>query len=314
MKKLLFLLILTITLVLFFYFKDTRQFVRIRLLNLYQGASINSFSLIKEIIEEKYIIKMTDSDDYDLVINGVFGAEPIKNDKAIKIFITGEAYPAKLENYDLSIAFAPIDEEWPNYIRIPLYYFYKNINKNLNMEYVRGKCKKDHLYFACFLVSNGNSKSYYDGVIARDHLFYRLSLYKTVMSGGKHLNNIGEIIDQENTENFLSKCKFIIAYENQTYPGYMTEKLFNAYFAGAIPIYYSDIKVQEDINKRAIISAQDYKTEEDLVNYIIEVDKNDKKYCQIWEQPILIDDTRTYEAVKNKLRKKLEPLLKQKIK
>ncbi|MEK6734103.1 MAG: glycosyltransferase family 10, partial [Pseudomonadota bacterium] len=297
----------------FIYSTHSRPVIKVKLQNLHQNAKITDFSMIKEILEEKYVIKITNKDDYDLIINSVFGNDPINNNNAIKIFFIGEAYPAKLENYDLSIGFAPIDEEWSNYIRIPLYYFYNNINKNLEPSFKRGKCKNDHPHFACFLVGNGSKERYYDGVSARDRLFHRLSLYKPVVSGGGHLNNIGKTVSSEDTLEFLSKCKFVIAYENQTYPGYTTEKVFNAYFSGSVPIYYADIKAQEDINKKAIISAQDFETEEDLVNYIIEVDKNDKKYCEIWEQIIITDHKMDYENMKNKLRQKLAPILKRKI-
>ncbi|WP_330932951.1 glycosyltransferase family 10 domain-containing protein [Rickettsia canadensis] len=39
------------------------------------------------------------------------------------------------------------------------------------------------------------------------------------------------------TREWLSKCKFIIAFENKTYKWYVTEKPFQAYLAEAVSIY-----------------------------------------------------------------------------
>ncbi len=286
--------------------------LKVRVINQHAKGRVDA--ILKDILEEKYELKVRKSktylpfDNFDLVIDYCLGDAKIKDKNASKIFFTGEAMPTKLEGYDLSLGFDYLEDQ-SNYIRAPLYYFY--FKEKVSADYKRGRCKTDHPYFACFLVSNGYNG--FDGVRARDHLFYRLSLYKPVMSGGKHLNNIGKVISPDETNEFLSKCKFTIAYENQTYPGYMTEKLFQAYFAGSVPLYYSDKKAQEDVNKKAIISAQEFKTEEEMVDYIIKVDQDEKKYCEIYEQPIIIDPARNYEVLKAKIRAKLEPIV-QKIK
>jgi hypothetical protein len=98
----------------------------------------------------------------------------------------------------------------------------------------------------------GNGKPL-DGIVARDRIFHKLSSYKTVESGGEHLNNIGIIVYRDEAELWLSKCKFTIVYENQSYDGYITEKVFQAYFTATIPIYYGDKTAVSDINKKAII-------------------------------------------------------------
>jgi hypothetical protein len=54
-------------------------------------------------------------------------------------------------------------------------------------------------------------------------MFHALSEYKFVASGGKGFNNLGRKIPHEETNNFLSQCKFTIAYENtKNHPGYIT--------------------------------------------------------------------------------------------
>ncbi|WP_232202750.1 glycosyltransferase family 10 domain-containing protein [Rickettsia montanensis] len=74
-----------------------------------------------------------------------------------------------------------------------------------------------------------------------------------------------------------------MAFENKTYEGYVTEKPFQTYLAGAVPIYYADKSYIKDVNPNAVIFAKDY-SEEDLYNYIISVDKDDEKYYKIYNK------------------------------
>jgi hypothetical protein len=282
----------------------------VKYINQWPGFSIDSLEMLKDLLDEKYkIVNDQNTDNYDLVIDGVFGKEKIKNKHAIKVFFTGEAIKPRIDGYDLSIGYSYINS--PNYIRIPLIYMEKGRGgKNISANNSRDKCNPNKPYFSCFLVSNGTAKSWltgneYDGVILRDRLFHQLSLYKRVESGGAHLNNRGEVLAKNKTKEFLSQCKFIIAYENQSFPGYITEKVFQAYDAGAIPIYYSGSEVAKDINVGAVVFAPNFADEVDLVKYIKQVDQDDKLYCDIWNKNLITDPTKNYDVVKEKFRKKL---------
>ena len=201
---------------------------------MWPGFTIEELPMIKEIIEENEKTIVIDHNNYDLMIDSVFGQRKISNKDSIKIFFTGESVRPKLENYDISIGFDYIDH--PNYIRIPLYYMY--FTNEVSTEYKRSKCNPNKPYFACFLVSKGIDDPKNDGCIARNRCFHRLSLYKKVVSGGKYLNTKSTIIPKEKTREWLSKCKFVIAFENKTDKGYVTEKPFQAYLAEAVPILY----------------------------------------------------------------------------
>ncbi|MCX4080243.1 glycosyltransferase family 10 [Rickettsia rhipicephali] len=85
-----------------------------------------------------------------------------------------------------------------------------------------------------------------------------------------------------------------MAFENKTYEWYVTEKPFQAYLAGAVPIiYYADKSYIKDINPNAVIFAKDY-SEEDLYNYIISVDKDDEKYYKIYNNKIVPTSENNY--------------------
>lgn len=271
---------------------------------------------IHDIIREKYNIEYVDQDP-DILINGFADTKtPPSDPKIIKIHYTSEVYigdPKKfLDSYDLVTGFDFIDR--PNYIRIPFQYISNNdkVNHSYNRGMTCNPSSKKH--FACFLVRNSGDwlPGKFDGAEARTRMFHRLSLYKKVLSGGKHLNNVGS--PAPDTQEFLSQCKFTLSYENTlNYPGYVTEKPFNAWLAGTVPIYNTDPAGLVDINKKAVIYAGDFKTEEDLVDYIIKVDNDDKLYCDIWNQQIVDNPENDYEVLKAKLRVKLNEIFAKKL-
>ena len=55
--------------------------------------------------------------------------------------------------------------------------------------------------------------------------------------------------------NVFNKYKFIICFENSYKNGYITEKIFNCFFAHTIPIYKGSPIIQKYINEQAFISA-----------------------------------------------------------
>lgn len=287
-----------------------KPILHVKYINQWIGFKHGDLLMLSEILEERYnLIEVKYGNDYDIVVDGFFGSKPIKNNKAIKIYYVGEAFEPDTNKYDLSIGFGL--SKAANYIRIPLSYMVKGYStKALTTNAIRAeKCNPHKEYFACFLNSNSNHDI--DGVVARDHLFHRLSLYKKVESGGKHLNNQSKgSVKKEETARWLSKCKFIIAYENRTFPGYITEKPYQAYFNGAIPLYYGDKTGLQDINKRAVIYAGDFANEEELVNYIIKVDNDDQLYCDIWNEKLITDEAKEYEVFKQTLREKIAAIVK----
>ena len=55
-------------------------------------------------------------------------------------------------------------------------------------------------------------------------------------------------------KDLYSKYKFVIAMEHAKVPGYLTEKIINAYEAQSIPIYWGDSNTVEEIfNKESYI-------------------------------------------------------------
>lgn len=75
----------------------------------------------------------------------------------------------------------------------------------------------------------------------------------------------------------LRKYKFAICYENvRDIPGYITEKIFDCFFAGCVPVYWGAPNVTDHIPADTFIDRRKYGTYEELYSYL----KNmpDKEY------------------------------------
>lgn len=68
----------------------------------------------------------------------------------------------------------------------------------------------------------------------------------------------------------LEKYKFAICYENaKDISGYITEKIFDCFFAGCVPIYWGADNVTEHIPKECFIDKREFNTYEELYDYMI---------------------------------------------
>lgn len=82
----------------------------------------------------------------------------------------------------------------------------------------------------------------------------------------------GEIDDKQI---ILQKYKFAFCFENSIFPGYVTEKIFDAMFAGSVPIYLGAPDIKKYIPSSCFIDLRDFKNYDDLYNYISAI-KEDK--------------------------------------
>lgn len=65
------------------------------------------------------------------------------------------------------------------------------------------------------------------------------------------------------------KYKFAICYENcRDFPGYITEKIFDCFFAGCVPVYRGASNVTEYIPVNTFIDKRNFKTYDELYKYL----------------------------------------------
>jgi alpha(1,3/1,4) fucosyltransferase len=73
----------------------------------------------------------------------------------------------------------------------------------------------------------------------------------------------------------MRNYKFSICYENSNYiKGYITEKLFDSFQAGCVPIYLGAPDVTDYIPNECFIDRRSFKSHEELAAYIMSIDKN----------------------------------------
>ena len=247
------------------------------------------------LLKEEFEIEISSNPDF--LFFSIFGNSH-QNFKCKKIFYTGENIPPPLGYCDYSFSFDNLDDS-RNY-RLPhylLYDGYYELNKGKSIEESLTKRK-----FCNFVVSNGNCSE-------RNEFFEKLSKYKKVDSGGRWMNNIGYAVPDK--RKFQSEYKFSIAFENNAYrPGhewYITEKIMEPMTVNSIPIYKGASKVNEDFNQDSFVNCHNFSSLDDMIDFVVELDKNDDKYLEMLNKPWFTDykipDNNKIENIKSFLYK-----------
>jgi len=103
------------------------------------------------------------------------------------------------------------------------------------------------------------------------------------------------------------KYKFVFAFENDLFPGYVTEKAPEAWATGAIPLYWGS-DPSGYLNQDAMINLANYQNLETFTNRVHEVFNNPQEWQNIASQPILKKRPNLDEVV-SVIRTALAPLV-----
>lgn len=199
--------------------------------------------------------------------------------KVTKIFYTGENVRPNYNDCDHAITFDFVNS--PKHYRLPLY--------ALEMWAIVTENKfTEEYYYLMGLHKKFDWEKEYDSktieftyVQSNPYCYERTSLVKDLLKmgvdikcGGPHLNNIGQVIPRDRLlkMDFLKKGKINIAMENGAYPGYVTEKLIDAFYSNTLPYYWGSELIERDFNSNCFLK------ETELV-----VDKN--TWCEKMSQP-----------------------------
>ena len=96
-------------------------------------------------------------------------------------------------------------------------------------------------------------------------------------------NNIGGPVAGKIT--FQAGHKFVIAFENSSSPGYLTEKFAQAAQSDAVPIYWGDPEVAATFNPKAFINCHDYPSLEEAAKAVAALDQDDEAYRKMISEP-----------------------------
>lgn len=221
----------------------------------------------------KYVIQICD--DPQLIIYSCYGKKHLTFD-CTRVFYSAENVRPDFYGCDFAITF-DYNEDLRHY-RLPLYALY--IDQPGLVEKLCEKKSREKAFeiwkrktkFCCMVVSNGRSRE-------RLRFFEKLTKYKIVDSGGKVMNNVGGPVKDKMA--FISKYRFVIAFENSSWPGYVTEKIIEPFLADCIPIYWGDPLVNKSFNSSSFLDMSKVMSDEELIDRIIEIDTNQEKAIEM---------------------------------
>ncbi|WP_316804880.1 glycosyltransferase family 10 domain-containing protein [Pedobacter nototheniae] len=219
------------------------------------GLSFEGFK--EEVFDKNGLSQMFDfvkSENPDVIIFGPYGNDVPSKGNYLRIGYYCECITPDLSICDWAFG-VPTAKEVNNnrYRRIQWHGLDpKSLIKNINVEEEFNKKTK----FCNFLYSNH--------IPYREEFFRQLSKYKKVDAPGRSMNNMPSIDSQytgskwEIKRQFLTPYKFTIAFESYAYPGYQTEKLYDAMQMNSIPIYCGDPLISEVFNPKSLVDASSY--------------------------------------------------------
>jgi len=217
----------------------------------------------------------------DYVICSVFGKNALTYD-AVRIVVVGENFTPDFQHYDYAVGFEHIQIE-DRYLHWAGKDKYANpygecyrINGEIMYDLAMSKHERVDIKefmnrgFCCRVVSN-------DLCSVREEFFERLNEKCYVASGGRTKNNLQPPEPVKDKHKFLEKYKFNIAIENGVSPGYTTEKIYQAWAAGCIPIYWGNPEIAKEYNEEAFVNCHNFSSIDEAVKYVLELSQDEDR-------------------------------------
>lgn len=93
----------------------------------------------------------------------------------------------------------------------------------------------------------------------------------------------GNVVD--NKYSVAKDYKYMLCFENDLYPGYVTEKLLDAYVCETVPLYWGDLGFEPHVNRLSHINAATFESLEQFAHHVGNL--TEKEYLAIYHQPLL---------------------------
>ena len=230
-------------------------------------------------LSERFDVRLMDQPD--ILIYSDFGSHhPLYSCR--KVYYTNESPAADFTRCDYALT-SRLSAD-PRHFRLPYYAaMAADPAKLVRLPDEPERIPSEKTDFCAFVVSQDHGKKTWN----RIDFFHRLSRYKKVSSGGRMLNNVGGPLGplREDKLAFLRRHKFMIAFENGTVPGYITEKLYDAMEARCIPIYWGDPEVARDFNPKSFVNVADFPSVDHAIARIVEIDQDGALYRSMLAEP-----------------------------
>jgi hypothetical protein len=201
----------------------------------------------------------------------------------VKIWYTAENIrPPLMQNFDYFFSFDQDDFGGRNFY-LPLFYIHalegisqsedrvgKSVSPDLLLRKRELLAKKSR--FACAFINNPDP--------------IRLAAIAELQKYGK-VDIFGKIADNyiEKKASVVKDYKYILCFENDLYPGYITEKLYDAYILDTVPLYWGDLGNEKHINRNSFINLKDFTSLADWAIHISNL--SELEYENIFQEPLL---------------------------
>ncbi|CAB4335735.1 unannotated protein [freshwater metagenome] len=76
--------------------------------------------------------------------------------------------------------------------------------------------------------------------------------------------------------------KYMVCLENDNYPGYVTEKLLEAYLSDTVPLYWGNLGNDSSINRKGFSNLLDFESMSEWIEYVRNIDEY--AYVNMYEQ------------------------------
>jgi hypothetical protein len=242
----------------------------------------------------------------DIHIFSVFGGKKdiIKSKAKYKIFYSGEntnensisklfsQYKGNCTDLaDLSLGHDFSDQNILNYVRYPFWLFrifwYSNSKESISKKINGYKNNKFNKSKFCALIAH------HDKTNMRIPIYQLVSSIAPVDCPSRLLHNDDSLQKKyfDDKARYLQQYKFNICPENSISPGYVSEKPFEAWYSGCIPIYAGWSKDPEPgiINPNAILWFEPNGINDLLLKEIVKLNNNEKLFNAFMAQDFFLD-------------------------
>ena len=265
----------------------SKREIRVATHHFWEGFKTEHLAARFPFLARKYTL-VPDQERPDLAIFSVFPGLKMHAPPAQGVptlFLTGENVVPDMARCDFAISFDRAIQT-PNHMRIPNW---------VQRLYLNGLSPRSLLSSARTKHEAGDR---FGAFIFRNKVAFREDFARTLAGRapldcpGASLNNMAPIGDAVAEKlAFLRQYRFCVAFENESAPGYTTEKLPEALLAGTVPIYWGDPLVGLDFNRAAFLDYADYGSADALADAVMAVEADPKTWRRLADEPAYAGDT-----------------------
>lgn len=247
-------------------------------------------SLLYRILLRNYQIELSKEPDY--LFYSHYGERHLSYD-CIRIYCSKEPVTPDFNFCDYAIGpdYLTLQDR---YFRFPEYYFDRETFAQMS----------DKTYFTS---SNIRSKGSFCGfwyrkeeqTAERDLFFERIKEYKAPESAGPLHNTLEGVVSDKQA--FLEKCKFSIAFESCSNPGYTSSVLMQAFAAQTIPIYWGNPLIGREFSTQAFVNCHDFRSWSEVIEAVRHIDQDDDLYLKMMRTPALAEPDRDIDRMEEHL-------------